>query len=218
MEEESDTETEMLYQSGGEESEDFDDRKINEVLDAYHDTEKNYAHSGKKALYEKFKNKKLVDFALHHDPVHTKFFRRNDKNRKLKIPHFIGRKRQLIQADTAIFDNEAVMKVNIDSRGRSYKNLFLAVDCFTRRVWLYPRYTNTASESASLMVKLLNSIEIQPENVSTDMGSEFKGEFKDLLEERGINFYYAMGIHKGILFLYFLNNRIFYFFIFSCIC
>ena len=53
MEEESDTETEMLYQSGGEESEDFDDRRINEVLDAYHDTEKNYAHSGKKALYEK---------------------------------------------------------------------------------------------------------------------------------------------------------------------
>ena len=67
------------------------------------------------------------------------------------------------------------------------KYLLVAVDVLSRYLRVQPMKALYAKDAVEAFKKMIKKK--QPENVWTDKGSEFKGEFKNLFEKKGIHLY-----------------------------
>ena len=70
---------------------------------------------------------------------------------------------------------------------KNVKYLLVAVDCLSRYVRVQPLKTKFSTEVATAFKKMISKK--QPQKAWVDKGTEFKGEFKKLCDQRGIHLY-----------------------------
>lgn len=109
-------------------------------------------------------------------------------------PYFIYRRRELVQAD--LID---VRELSRSNRGTNY--LLLLIDCFSRKVWLYPLARKTAAIVAGALRRWLDAIgPPAPRVLSTDEGLEFRNNaVMTLLRSRGVDPQIATGTCKAAI-------------------
>lgn len=112
--------------------------------------------------------------------------RKTFKRRKVKCI----RRFETLQADLMIMD--AFKDMN-----SGYSCILLVIDIFSKYIWVRKMKTKRADETAKAFKSILDEIPDKKaiKHVWVDMGSEFKGKFKDLVHKEGINLY---STHTGM--------------------
>jgi hypothetical protein len=138
-----------------------------------------------KSLYDAVKNKgityeELRDFIQSQES--SQLFK---KPRKVKhyYPIFAKHKFEILQLDLADLSNLA-------SANKNYKYLLIAIDVFSRLLFVVPMKNKSTSTILDAVEEIFDQTE--PTMINTDNGSEFiSKEFKKLLKERGIDVQYS---------------------------
>lgn len=97
-------------------------------------------------------------------------------------PYFIYRKRDLIQADLI-----EIRELADENNGVNY--LLLLIDCFTRKIWVYPIANKSAITMTGALSLWLNELgpRGKPKRIGTDKGNEFfNREVRKLFRDHGI--------------------------------
>lgn len=110
--------------------------------------------------------------------------RKTFKRRKVKCI----RKYETLQAD--LMAMEQFKKFN-----SGYSYILLVIDIFSKFIWVRGLKSKRAEEVAGAFRNILNEIHGNVVHVHTDDGGEFKGSFKKLMKEKGINSYIT---HTGL--------------------
>jgi hypothetical protein len=117
-----------------------------------------------------------------HRPARKKFLRRRTIVRGL---------RDLMQVDLMEFIPQARFN-------RGHKYVLVAIDCFSKRVWLMPLKTKTGQEVSVGMSTVLKRCITAPKNLQVDDGREFwNSHFKRLCAENKINMYSTFSVIKA---------------------
>ena len=107
--------------------------------------------------------------------------------------YFIYSRRQQVQAD--LIDIRDISKEN---DGVNY--LFLLIDCFSRKIWVYPLKTKTGKEVSGVFKKHLEDTDRIPLELVTDAGTEFTcKDMRELYDKFSIYFQIAGGFNKVLL-------------------
>ena len=134
---------------------------------------------------------------LHTEPAYTKYRTVRRKTPRLKV--IVYDIDEIWSIDLAYVDKLADYNKNI-------KYLMVAVDCMSRVLRVQPlksKYANSTAEAFKQMIKTK-----QPKKVWVDKGTEFKGSFKTLCEEKDIETYTTESekkpalIYKGLIYKY----------------
>ena len=115
---------------------------------------------------------------LHTEPAYTKYRTVRRKTPRLKV--IVYDIDEIWSIDLAYVDKLADYNKNI-------KYLMVAVDCMSRFLRVQPlksKYATSTAEAFKHMIKTK-----QPKKVWVDKGTEFKGSFKTLCEEKDIETY-----------------------------
>lgn len=109
-------------------------------------------------------------------------------------PYFVHRRRKLIQAD--LIDIGQLADDN-----RQTKFLFLIIDVFSRKIWVYPLLRKTGPMVRQALEEWLTEIgEPVPQVFATDAGREFENApVRTFLRERGIEQRTAVGTCKAAI-------------------
>jgi hypothetical protein len=109
-------------------------------------------------------------------------------------PYFIYHRRELVQAD--LIDIGLISRYN-----RGVKYLLLIIDCFSRKVWVYPLLRKSAPAMVNALTTWLGEIgEPAPRVFSTDEGLEFRNRpVMALLRSRGVDPQVATGTCKAAI-------------------
>ena len=152
-------------------------------LKDYH-SDLSYSFSGKNNVYKAFSGtpKEELDKKLAQSEIYSKYhvFRKSPTS-----PTYVHHKRQLFQADLAFWTLDHQVEAN-----QGYKYLLLIIDCFTKRIWLYPLKDKKCASVHRAFENLLQTIDELPKNFQTDRGAEFLcADFAQLLKSYNINHY-----------------------------
>ena len=101
--------------------------------------------------------------------------RRNDK---LEY-HITAPQPGWLQVDLMVMQKEA-------SRNKNYNYGLVAIDIYSRYGWCIPIKTKSANDTKSAFQKILEGKTMPIETITTDNGSEWKGEFGVLLKKHNI--------------------------------
>ena len=122
--------------------------------------------------------RRKVEQFLQGKPAHTKYRQLQRKFPRLKvIAYDID---EIWSIDVAYVDKLA--KYN-----NGVKYLLVAVDVLSRKLRVEPMRSKTAKETAKTFARMLTTA--QPRKVWSDKGTEFKGAFKELCDNKGIETY-----------------------------
>ena len=115
---------------------------------------------------------------LHTDPAYTKYRTVRRKTPRLKV--IVYDIDEIWSIDLAYVDKLADYNKNV-------KYLMVAVDCMSRFLRVQPLKSKYASSTAEAFKQMIKTK--QPKKVWVDKGTEFKGSFKTLCEEKDIESY-----------------------------
>jgi transposase InsO family protein len=105
---------------------------------------------------------------------------REYKRAKPLNPYYIYARRQQLQVD--LIDMRRLSRFN---RGTAY--LLVAIDCFSKKVWVQRLKTRNAVEVAAAMVDILDAMQEPPVSIFCDRGTELANRvMRALLHRRGI--------------------------------
>lgn len=109
-------------------------------------------------------------------------------------PYFIYRRRELVQAD--LIDIASLRNLN-----RGVRYLLLIIDCFSRKIWVYPLRQKNAQTMRRALTLWLDEIgHPAPAVFSTDAGLEFRNApVLNLLRQRGVDPQIATGTCKAAI-------------------
>lgn len=109
-------------------------------------------------------------------------------------PYFVYRRRELVQAD--LIDIRQLARAN-----GGVKYLLLLIDCFSRKVWLFPLVRKSAAQMVEALTRWLDDIgPPAPRVFSTDEGLEFRNNpVLALLRARGVDPQIATGTCKAAM-------------------
>jgi len=94
-----------------------------------------------------------------------------------------------------IYQMDLIVYLDYARKNKGYKYLLICVDVFTRQAFAYPMKDKEATTSADILRIMLK--EHVPEVIYTDDGSEWKGEFTELIDENKIlHIISDLGDHK----------------------
>jgi hypothetical protein len=116
-----------------------------------------------------------------------KEFIQNHKVNQLHKP--VQKIRKKLKHITASFPNE-IWQIDLldyqkySKQNKGFKYIFIAVDIFTRQARAEPIKAKTAENTSAILAKILQ--EAKPKVIYSDDGSEWKGQFKKLLQENDI--------------------------------
>ena len=123
-------------------------------------------------------SKAKVNAFLHQKDSHTKYRQSIRKFPRLKVIAYDIN--EIWSLDVAYVDKLA--KYN-----NGVKYLLVAVDVLSRYLRVVPMRSKSAPDAAKAFKKMIETV--QPQKVWSDKGTEFKGAFKKLCDERGIETY-----------------------------
>ena len=87
----------------------------------------------------------------------------------------------------------SISKLDKDNDGVKY--ILAVIDVFSRYAWLRPLTNKTPRTVSKAFESILKEGRI-PKSLNTDMGSEFRGEFKKLMDKYHINHYFSLNETK----------------------
>jgi hypothetical protein len=132
-------------------------------------------HQAKSALSE------INSYTLH----------REYKRPKKRNPYFIYYKRQMIQLD--LIDFLALARFNSFT-----KYLIVAIDCFTRKIWVQPLKSRSAQHVLASLQVMIGEMGDKPESIFADRGSEIKNELvRNYLEQNNIKLWHPFSEVKA---------------------
>lgn len=118
---------------------------------------------------------------------------REFKQPKLYNPYYVRKRRKQVQGD--LIDISALARKN-----RGVRFLLLLIDIFTKRVWVYPLRNKSADSTRAAMEDWLDNIDVPPEILMTDAGTEFTNQrVQDLLQSRNVRWRHALGTMKACM-------------------
>ena len=123
-------------------------------------------------------SKTKVDSFLQQKDAHTKYHQTQRKFPRLKVIAY--NINEIWSIDVAYVDKLARYNNGV-------KYLLVAVDVLSRYLRVEPMRSKSAPDTAKAFKKMIEKV--QPERVWSDKGTEFKGAFKNLCDERGIATY-----------------------------
>lgn len=129
---------------------------------------------------------------IRHDIV-TEMFkprRKTFKRRKVKCI----RRFETLQADLMVMET-------FKDLNDGYSYILLVIDIFSKFIWVRKLKNKRADETAKAFKSILDDIPHKKDikHVWVDEGSEFKGQFKDLLKREGINVYNTFSGMKAMI-------------------
>ena len=119
-----------------------------------------------------------MDYFLHQKNAHTKYRQVRRRFPRLKVIAYDIN--EIWSIDVAYVDKLA--KYN-----NGVKYLLVAVDVLSRYLRVVPMRSKSAPETAKAFKKM--TVKVKPQKVWSDKGTEFKGAFKNLCDEMGIETY-----------------------------
>jgi transposase InsO family protein len=151
------------------------------------------AFSSRNALSRKFKisGAKVDEDILSYNysyPLHR-------ATKRIKYNPYINIRfpRQQIQCD--LLDVSRLARFN-----SGYRNLLVAIDCFSRFVWVKPLKTKSASEVADVFQELIDDWQPElPKQITVDQGTEFKNvKVTNLFKKYGIKMFHPTSEGKAV--------------------
>lgn len=87
---------------------------------------------------------------------------------------------------------------NLKKDNKDYKYILVVIDCFSKFVWTVPVKMKSKSEVANAFNKIIVTSDRKPNNLQTDMGTEFYNtELKKLININNINHYSTYSTKKA---------------------
>ena len=80
-----------------------------------------------------------------------------------------------------------------------YNYLFVAIDVFSRYGFIQSMKNKTAKEATKALSIIFEKSKRKPQNIYSDNGKEFLGEFKSYLNKFNINQFFTKSIHKAAI-------------------
>lgn len=118
---------------------------------------------------------------------------REYKKPRVYNPYYLHSRRKLAQAD--LID---VSKLAQENDGVTF--LLLIIDCFTKKIWLYPIQRKTAVAMTDAMRTWLGQLDVAPTKLQTDRGLEFTNrQVQALLAQHGVEWQAAYGTAKAAI-------------------
>jgi hypothetical protein len=106
-------------------------------------------------------------------------------------PYFIYHRRALVQCD--LID---IAKIKEKNKGVTF--LLVLIDCFSRKLWVYPLKNKRGTTVRDAFVEWLNSLQKLPFKLQMDMGTEFwNTHVKELMKDKGVVLLAANGFSKA---------------------
>ena len=193
-------------------------KKMDELLsELYYSFNSPVAYSGKQKLFEEAKKRngkikiKQVEEWLQSQPSYTlhKPVRINLETRRV----IVFEKDESWQID--LVDLTKLSKMN-----DGYKFLLIAIDVFSKYVWIEPMKSKSALEVERALSKIFLESKRKPQTIQTDKGKEFLNRLvEELLKRHGIKLYTTFSERKasvvervnrtikGIMFKYFTKEN-----------
>ena len=160
-------------------------------LDEYH-ANFPFSFSGRDNVYRAHPNvsRKELNRNLAQSDSYSKF----KQYKKIKTsPVYVWKKRELFQADLAFFTNPQL----VEATG-GIKYLLVIIDCFTKKIWLYPLEDKSVRGVVEKFKDLFDQKQVRPERIQTDEGGEFMGsQLGKLFKEYNIHHYVTYSDRKA---------------------
>ena len=187
------------------------------LSELYYSFDSPVAFGGKQSLFKEAKKRKIkikikdVEKWLRSQPSYTlhKPVRINPKTRKV----LVFEKDESWQID--LVDLTKLSKMN-----DGYKFLLVAIDVFSKYVWIEPMKSKSAVEVEKALSKIFLESKRKPQTIQTDKGKEFLNRLvEELLKRHGIKLYTTFSERKasvvervnrtikGIMFKYFTKTN-----------
>ena len=125
----------------------------------------------------------LDPYTLHREYKQPRFYN----------PYYVHGRREQVQAD--LID---VSKLKRQNGGVCF--LLLLIDIMTKKMWVYPLKNKSAREMKTKMARWVADIDVLPEKLMTDRGTEFtNGQVQELLRSNGIEWQASNGVAKAAI-------------------
>jgi hypothetical protein len=112
--------------------------------------------------------------------VNSYTLHREYKKPRKRNPYYIYYRRQQIQLD--LIDMHQLARFNAN---RNY--IFVAIDCFSRKVWMEPLKSKSAKETLDVLRGVIRDMVDKPKSIFCDRGTEFKNALvRQYLERENI--------------------------------
>lgn len=133
--------------------------------------------------------KDTAKHALEH--IDSYVLHREYKRPKSFNPYFIYSRRELVQGD--LIDVQNIAKEN-----DGVKHLFLLIDVFTRKMWVFPLKSKRGVDVRDALQKWFDMLRVKPTVIGVDGGKEFWNEpVKRLLARERVRLQLAVGTSKA---------------------
>jgi len=141
--------------------------------------------------YSKRLTKKQIDNEFKKIDIYSKF--RQYKKPTNYSPIYVRKKRQCFEADIVKFTDRLMLEAT-----KNVANLLTIIDCFTKKVWLFPLAKISGENMKRCFKTLFNDKRDIPQNLRTDSGGEFVNRHvKDILNQYGVTHYIARNKNKA---------------------
>lgn len=143
-----------------------------------------FSFSGKNIVYASYPHvpKSEIDKTLEESDIYSRYkpFRKSYTS-----PVYVHKKRELFQADLGFMTLEHQVESN-----NGMKYLLVIIDCFTKKIWMYPLPDKKCLTVYEKFQHLLETIDQKPERLQTDRGAEFLcANLAKLFEDNQVHHY-----------------------------
>ena len=102
------------------------------------------------------------------------------------------RRRIIVYYPSQIVEMDLIEMRQISGNNRNYKYILLAIDLFSKKIWLRKMKTKSGPETADAIKSILVSMEYPPQTVIFDEGLEFYNRYVDMLFSQYSIHYYSI--------------------------
>jgi len=101
-----------------------------------------------------------------------------------------NRRKVIVKGVNDLWQGDLVEMIPYEAQNRGYKYVLTVINCMSKYAWAVPVKNKTGKAVTEAFEKVLKSAPSPPENLQTDLGTEFyNGRFKALMKRYGINHY-----------------------------
>lgn len=110
------------------------------------------------------------------------------------------RRKVILKGLNDLWQIDLIDYIKYSSENRGYKYILVAIDCFSKFVWLQPLKNKSAECTSRAMERILAEAQAHPKNIQSDDGKEFfNTKFSHLMHQFGINHYSSFSKLKACI-------------------
>lgn len=108
------------------------------------------------------------------------------------------RRSVLLKGIDDLWQADLIDVISLKNYNKGYNFILVVIDCFSKYAWALPLKTKSKQEMSQVFASILQKSRRQPNNLQTDMGTEFyNDEFKKLMKTYKINHYSTYSVKKA---------------------